>query len=78
MKRVPFDTTGFGLGQAEEILQREGWQVGSVARTGRGGSESGGTREIVVRQTLREDNSVDLVVAGVWATAGRAETASKA
>lgn len=78
MKRVPFDTTGFVLGRAEEILQEAGWQVRSVTRIGPAGSDGRHTREIVVRQTPGEDNSTDLVVAGVWAIARKAETATQA
>jgi len=74
MKGAPFDTTGFALGRAEEILQEQGWKVRSITRIGSAGSDGNARRELVVRQTRREDNSIDLVVAGVWAIARKPKT----
>jgi hypothetical protein len=74
MRRAPFDTTGYSLDRAREIAARAGWRIAGATRIGPVPRESQGGREMVVRQVAREDESVELAVAGVWATAQTAET----
>jgi len=77
MKPAESDTTGYSLRRAREILQRAGWRIASVRRIGPAPDDSEDSREIVVRQVVKKDETVELVVAAVWAVAKRAETASK-
>jgi hypothetical protein len=62
MKSAPLDTTGFTLSRAREILARD----------------SAAKREVVVRQTVGENGTIELVVAEVWAIAGEETTANDA
>ena len=73
----PLDTTGYSLERARQILRDAGLKIATVTRVGPAPSETEDSREIVIRQVVRQPGCVELVVSGLWAVAKRAETAGE-